>query len=308
MASESRTGRTLHSTSRDRPRIQFLERRTRPSLKFLLLIGASHSLTLRTLSFVSGRSSVEAESPAAAAPGGSDATPLLPELLRRDVLWAGLGWSVSLSTPPAHAKGEKWRTDIPRVLAALKVFQKEWPSYLSDDSMNTGALSAGANRVRAAMVKEYVDRYDISIPVDKPLDGAVSSRGMVSSKASPEFGWKEGDMVVQINAVPLGQATIDLASVQAQAKEAGKGLVLTVERRGPPLFVDFEKQLLEAYAAVGDEGLPDLEELQTSIGGVEFEVATAASATQVSLAVMQSLRKLIDKLAEQLTLVAKAIG
>lgn len=233
----------------------------------------------------------------------SAAFTLLPSRLQRRDLILSLGTGTVLCSPNTALAKEKWRTDIPRVLAALQDLQKEFPKFMAD-----GMKTEGANKIRSVMVKQYADRVTVTIPTDKNLQGALSRTGVITSSADKSLGWLEGDTLVSASGVVYDGGDIDLTFVQKKAKDDGKPLQLVLSRDGPPLFVDFEKQLQEAYVAIGDESLGDLEEIQKSVGYTEMLAASAASATQVSEDTMKNLGASIDKLVEELKPFAKAIA
>lgn len=235
-----------------------------------------------------------------ATPGG--AIPRAGPLRGSLALTLGLGLAPALAPALSVAAKDQWREDIPRVLKGLRLYQQQWPEINAE-----GLATVGANRVREGLTIKFADALSVTVPAGEPL-GINIFNCQVTAVKKPELGWLEGDSIIAVNGAPTRGSDVDLQNALQAAKAAGQPMQITYERKGPPLLDGLENKLKLAYGDLADDNLPELEDVQISVGDLKGAAALAASATSVSPETMRRLRQEIDKLAGLVTPIAKAIG
>jgi len=226
----------------------------------------------------------------------------LPALSRSSVprspaLRGAIIWAVGVAPWPAVAKpSEQWRVDIPRAVKGLKEFQADW----ADISLDARATE-GANRVREGLMIKYKNPLAIQVPAGKPLGVKVNAYCTVTAVKDPTVGLQEEDTILTLNDASTQFNDKVLAELTAEARAAKQPVKLTLQRIDPPLLDNLESKLKDAYLALGDDSLPELEEVQVAVGAARSAATAAASAPSVTAATMQGLRAEIDKLIRLLT-------
>mmetsp|Transcript_125350 Transcript_125350/g.366157 ORF Transcript_125350/g.366157 Transcript_125350/m.366157 type:complete len:280 (-) Transcript_125350:56-895(-) len=220
---------------------------------------------------------------------------------RAAALRGAVAWAAALASwPQAAWAKEKWARDIVRAVDGLKAYQQQWSTLNAE-----GQATKGANRVREGLTIRYTDVIKINVPPGEPLGVNVNSC-QVASVSNPKPGWEEGDVITAVNGRRVLGSDADLAEALALAKSEGK-VEVTLERVGPPLLDNLESKLKDTYLSLADDSLPELEEVQISVGEMKGTAAMAASATDASPETMRRLKVDIDKLIGLLTPFAKAL-
>lgn len=212
-----------------------------------------------------------------------------------------MGLASAVVSPDAASAAEQWRQDIPRVVKGLKDYLEQW-----DDINAEGLATKGANRLREGLLIKYIDAREVVVPSGEPL-GVNVVNGVVRSVSNTNLGWEEGDDIARVNGVAVNHNDLDLQRLLKAAKEDGTPLKLRVERAGPPLFDNLESKVQNAYMEVGDDSMSDMEELQLTISNTKVQANMAASATAVTPAAMNSLKKVLGQCVKELAPLVQAM-
>jgi hypothetical protein len=171
-----------------------------------------------------------------------------------------------------------------------------------------GKERSGAESVRSLLLTRYDEVLEGTSPAGKKI-GLNVNGCRITDVSDPNLGFLEEDDILAINGKTVGdKGTCDpelLGELAQEAKASGKPITLTVLRKAPTPFTNFDNKLKEAYGQL-DGDLPDLEDVQGLLGEAKVLATSGASSPSAADSILPKLRVVIDKLIKDLTPLAAA--